>query len=514
MQPVLALDQGTSGTKALVVCPDRGVLASAYHRVRPRYGPGGAVEVDPADLLASVLSAGRQALAAAGEPVAAVGLANQGETVLAWFLQTGRPVSQAVVWQDRRSADLCAALAAADPGLPHRLHQITGLTLDPYFAAPKMAWLRRRVPDGVVTTSDSWILHALCGAFVTDASTASRTQLLDLDSTTWSPAALAAFGLDGERLPEVVDSAGPVGITHAFDDALPPGSARGLRVTGLLVDQQAALLAQGCLAAGQAKCTYGTGAFVLATTGPAPVRSSRGLAASVAWRLAGRPTYCLDGQVLTVGSAVRWITDLGLVAGSEELDDAALSVPDSGGVQFVPAFAGLAAPRWHPRARAQLSGLSLDSGRGHIVRALCEGIAADVVDLAEAVEADLGSPIDVLRVDGGLTRSTALMQAQADLLQRPVECSPLADATALGVAAAAMMGLDSTLTPADAVRPGPPSALYRPRIGPAEAADRLGRHRLAVTAVLTQADARTPGNDATTAKTDETDETDKTQETG
>jgi len=488
MYPVLALDQGTSGTKALVVCPERGVLASAYEPLRPRYGPGPAVEVDPAQLFDSVVSAGRRAVAEAREPISAVGLANQGETVLAWDRVTGLPTGDAVVWQDRRSAELCADLVAADPGLPARLEQLTGLALDPYFAAPKLAWLRRRVTHGVVTTSDTWLVHRLCGAFVTDASTASRTLLLDLDATTWSAAALTAFGLDGEVLPTVVDSAGQVGVTRVFDDALPAGAAHGLPVTGLIVDQQAALLAQRCLSAGEAKCTFGTGAFLLATTGPTAVRSTRSLAACVAWRLAGRATYCLDGQVFTVGSAVRWASDLGLLAGPEELDAVASAVPDAGGVRFVPAFAGLAAPWWRPQARAQLSGLGLHTGRGHIARALCEGIAADVVELADAVADDLGAPLSVLRVDGGLTRSRVLMQTQADLLQRPVECYPLPDATALGVAALARLGARGALALADAVQPWHPVAVYEPRIGPDQAAGTRAAHRRAVAAVLAQED--------------------------
>lgn len=471
--PVLAVDQGTSGTKALVICPERGVIGSGSAPVRPRYGPGGAVEADPAELLGSVLDAGAQALAAAAEPVVAVGLANQGETVLAWDPDTGEPLTDAIVWQDRRAERICGELAAHE----EELKRITGLPLDPYFAAPKMAWIRReRTREGVVTTSDAWLVHRLTGAFVTDAATAGRTQLLDLDDVGWSPAALDVFGLGGERLPAVVDAAGTFGTTGAFGGELP--------LTGLLVDQQAALLAQGALEPGTAKCTYGTGAFLLAQTGAVPRRGPSGLVSCVAWRLGGHTSYCLDGQVYTAASAVRWLTDLHVISGAADLDPVGGGVPDSGGVTFVPALAGLAAPWWRGDLRGSVTGLSLDTTAGHLVRALCEGIAAQVVELADAVAADLGSPLTALRVDGGLTRSALLMQTQADLLQRPVEVSALPDVTALGVGAVARLGIDPGLSLAEAVPAWQPAAVYEPRIGPAEAAERLAGFRAAVGTLL------------------------------
>ncbi|MFE0174595.1 FGGY family carbohydrate kinase [Streptomyces sp. NPDC059002] len=470
---VLAVDQGTSGTKALVVCPERGVIGSGEARVRPRYLPGGLVEADPAELLASVVDAGRRALADAGEPVAAVGLANQGETVLAWDPGTGEPLTDALVWQDRRAASVCAELAEhAD-----ELKELTGLPLDPYFAAPKMAWIRRHLTRrGVVTTSDAWLVHRLTGAYVTDAATAGRTQLLDLDTVAWSPRALDLYGLSGERLPRVVDAAGPVGTTTAFGPELP--------LTGLLVDQQAALLAQDVTEPGSAKCTYGTGAFLLAQTGARPRRGDSGLVSCVAWRLAGESSYCLDGQVYTAASAVRWLTDLGVIGGAADLDPVGSAVPDTGGVTFVPALAGLAAPWWRGDLRGSLTGLGLDTTPGHLVRALCEGVAAQVAELADAVAADLGAPLKSLRVDGGLTRSALLMQTQADLLQLPVEVSALPDVTALGAAALARIGLDPALPVAEAVPAWRPAAVYEPRIDVAEAAERLDGFRTAVAALV------------------------------
>ncbi|MET7733172.1 FGGY family carbohydrate kinase [Streptomyces sp. NPDC005402] len=471
--PVLAVDQGTSGTKALVICPGRGVIGTGFAEVRPRHLSGGLVEVDPAELYDSVIDAGARALAEAGEPVVALGLANQGETVLAWNPATGRPLTGALVWQDRRADSVCAELRTHEA----ELRDLTGLPLDPYFAAPKMAWIRRHLTrEGVVTTSDAWLVHRLTGAFVTDAATAGRTQLLDLDRVQWSGRALDLYGLAGERLPEVVDNARQVGATKAFGPEIP--------LTGLAVDQQAALLAQRITAPGGAKCTYGTGAFLLAHTGSEPRRGGSGLVSCVAWRLGGRTSYCLDGQVYTAASAVRWLTDLGVIEGAADLDAVGGAVPDSGGVTFVPALAGLAAPWWRGDLRGSLTGLGLDTGPGHLVRALCEGLAAQVVELVEAASAELDSPLDALRVDGGLTRSTLLMQTQADLLQRPVEVSALPDATALGVGTLARLGAEPGLDLADALPVWKPAAVYEPRVSAEKAAERRARFRSAVTALL------------------------------
>ncbi|MGW7823189.1 FGGY family carbohydrate kinase [Streptomyces puniciscabiei] len=471
--PVLAVDQGTSGTKALVVCPERGVLASAYAEVRPRYLPGGLVEVDPAELYGSVVDAGRRALAEAGADVVALGLANQGETVLAWDPADGRPLTDALVWQDRRAETVCTELASHAEELRH----LTGLPLDPYFAAPKMAWIRRHLTrEGVVTTSDAWLVHRLTGAFATDAATAGRTQLLDLDGARWSPRALEMYGLADERLPQPADNAQHIGVTTAFGREIP--------LTGLIVDQQAALLAQRVTAPGAAKCTYGTGAFLLAHTGDRPRRGTSGLVSCVAWRLAGATSYCLDGQVYTAASAVRWLCDLGVISSAADLDPVGGAVPDSGGVTFVPALAGLAAPWWRGDLRGSLTGLGLDTGPGHLVRALCEGIAAQVAELADAAAADLGAPLDTLRVDGGLTRSALLMQTQADLLQRPVEVSALPDATALGAAALARLGADRTLGVEQALPDWKPAAVYEPRITADRAAERRAGFRAAVAALL------------------------------
>jgi glycerol kinase len=469
---ILAIDQGTSATKALLVGPENEVLGSAEVPVRTTAVDGDGVEADPEELWRSVIEAGTRALnGARGAPAHAVALANQGETVLAWDPATGMPLSSAIVWQDRRSAAVCAGLADRAA----QLHAITGLPLDPYFAAPKMTWLRGNVTkSGVVTTTDSWLLRRLGAGYVTDAATASRTMLLDLDTTAWSETACAAFGVDPETLPQVADCAQVVGETTCF-------GGEPLPVAGIVVDQQAALLAQGCLHPGDAKCTYGTGAFLLVTTGTKAVRSAAGLSASVAWRLAGDATYCLDGQVYTAGSALRWLTTIGVLRTPEELDAVAGAVPDSGGVVFVPALAGLGAPHWAPNAHGVLTGLQLSTQRGHIARAVAEGIAASVALLAQAAAADLGAPLTALRVDGGLTRSRLLLQAQADLLGVPVLACRTPHATALGAAALARLALGE---------PGPVTtaevqATVEPSVSDDQSSERKGAYLSALTAALT-----------------------------
>jgi glycerol kinase len=470
---VLAIDQGTSATKALVVAPGNEVLGSAEVGVRPRSVAGGGVEQDPEELWASVVAAGRGAVASARAPVHAVALANQGETVLAWDRRSGRPLTPCVVWQDRRSAAVCQRLS----GSAGRLAAITGLPLDPYFAAPKMTWLRENLTtEGVVTTTDTWLLHRLGAGYVTDAATASRTLLLDLDAAQWSAQACAVFGLDPAALPEVTDCAGVVGETGVFGPVVP--------VAGLAVDQQAALLAERCFAAGEAKCTYGTGAFLLATTGRDAVRSTAGLSASVAWRLGGQATYCLDGQVYTAGAAIRWLSDLGVIPTAEGLDAEAARADDSGGVVFVPALAGLGAPHWRPDARGAFLGLGLDVTRAHLARAVIEGIAASVALLAASVAADRGGPLTMLRVDGGLTRSRLLVQAQADLLQMPVEVSGSADATALGAAALARLGMGESSSLAEAVGPAEVEWVAEPAISADLAAERIATFDSAIHALL------------------------------
>jgi len=452
---VLSIDQGTSGTKALVVDGDGNVLGLSERPVRPDYLPGGGVEQDPHEVLASVVDAGRAAVSAAGVPIDVVTLANQGETVLAWDPQTGRPLSNMIVWQDRRAEGICTELDRHKDTFARR----TGLVLDPYFSAPKMAWLRRNVTrEGVVTTSDSWLVHQLTRAFVTDATTAGRSLVTDLDTTGWDHELLELFGLADEPLPTIVACDAVVGHTSVFGGTVAVG--------GLVVDQQAALVGEGCTRPGEAKCTFGTGAFLLANTGPTATRSSAGLAASVAWRLGEQTTYCVDGQVYTAASAVRWMQQLGYVTTAADLDTVAATDgdgPDNGGVLAVPALAGLAAPWWRPDARATISGMTLSTTVGHLVVAILQGIAAQVAELGSAVATDLRGPLRRLRVDGGLTRCETLMQSVADLMQIEIDVYPSAHATALGAAALARMAHDPGLPLADAIVAWRPSLTYGPR---------------------------------------------------
>lgn len=469
---VLAIDQGTSATKAAVLDAERGVLALAEAPVPVIATPDGGVEADPGALWDSVLAAGRAALADAGGAVDAVALSNQGESILPWDRTTGRPLGPVVVWQDRRSAPVCDRLAA--DGWAPRLAALTGLELDPYFVAPKMAWLRPQAPAGaVLTTTDTWLLHRLAGVFVTDAATASRTLLTDLDTMGWSAEAAAAFGIAVEDLPAIVACDEVVGETALFGD-------RAVPVVGLCVDQQAALFAERCWERGEAKCTYGTGAFLLTNTGDVPVRSRNGLVGCVAWRTAGQARWCLDGQVYTVGAAVQWLTDIGVIGEPADLDRLGAAVPDAGGAVFVAGLAGLAAPYWRPHAKGAFTGLTLATSRAHLVAAVIEGIAAPVALLVQAAGADLGAPVVRLRVDGGLTRSQTLVQRQADLVQAPVEVFGSPHATVIGVGELALRGLDAT-----AALPALPARLVcEPQMSADEAAGRLAAWQAAAEATM------------------------------
>jgi glycerol kinase len=419
-------------------------------------------------------------VAEAARPIDVVALANQGETVLAWDRVTGNALSPAVVWQDRRSEALVAEIAAVD-GVRERVSARTGLVLDPYFSAPKMAWLRRNVThDGVVTTTDAWLIHRLCGAFVTDASTASRSLLTGLDDVEWDVALLDLFGLGAELLPRIVGCDEIVGTTTAFGGSIPVG--------GLVVDQQAALLAEGCLIPGMAKCTFGTGAFLLANTGQTAVRPGSGLTSSVAWRTRDSTAYCLDGQVYTVGSAVRWIKDLGFIDEAADLDRSVAK--DAGGVLCVPALAGLAAPWWRSDATASFTGMTLSTGIPELVLAVVQGIAVQVAELADLFEADLGATLTRLRVDGGLVQSRSLMQATADLLRIPIDVFPSPHATALGAAALGRLALDPSLDMAGALPSWQPVEIYEPQWSLQRAADFRGRWRAAAESNLPVRDLR------------------------
>lgn len=447
---VLAIDQGTSATKACVINDDGEITSMAEVAVRPAYGPHGSVEHEPKRLLESVIDAGRLALAQSNVRPDVLAFANQGETVLAWDRTSGQPLTTALVWQDSRAQGVCDAMAhhATD------IQQKTGLALDPYFSAPKQRWIRDHLTrDGVVTTTDSWILHQLVpGSFVTDVTTASRSLVMNLDTREWDDDLLQRFGMQEENLPEIVNCDAVIGETSVFGSPM--------TVSGLIVDQQAALIAQRCFTRGAAKCTVGTGAFLLVNMGAVADRSLHGLSTSVAWQTAHDSSYCLDGQVYTAASAMRWLVDTGLMSSSAAID--AEVAPASDGVVCVPAFAGLGAPHWQSMARAELLGLSLDSTKGQIIRAVIEGIAAQVAELIGAVTADMGGGVSSLRVDGGLTNSSTVMQTLADLLQVPIEVYPSAHATPLGAAALARLGVGWVSELEQAAWPWRPSRVFEP----------------------------------------------------
>jgi glycerol kinase len=457
---ILAIDQGTSSTKAVVVGDHNQLHAVVEIPVTPSALVDGWVEQDPQELLDSILLAGRKACERAGVTIDAVGFANQGETVLAWDRATGAPLTTAITWQDRRAAGITDRLQGSE----QQLLTLTGLPLDPYFSAPKLAWIREEgTPDGMIGTSDAWILHHLVGEAMTDVTTASRSLVMDLETRQWSSEACEIFGIDAEDLPPIVDCAGSFGVTEAFGAEVP--------ITGLMVDQQAALYGEQCLSAGDAKCTYGTGAFFLVNIGEEAKRSSTGLSTSVAWQFGSTRSYCVDGQVYTAGSVVSWLIELGFLANSSELDDLAQQVPGTGGLSFVPSLAGLGAPNWDSHAQGLIEGISLSTRPAHLVRAALFGLAAQIALMAKSATGDLGQALRQLKVDGGLTQSAILMQYQADLLQCPVEVFSSPHATALGIAQMARNGLEPGQI--HDVEQDVASVIYEPKISLDEAETEL-----------------------------------------
>jgi glycerol kinase len=441
MPYVLALDQGTTSSRAIVFDGEGKPCGIAQQEFPQIYPQPGWVEHDPEVLWRSQAAVAVEALAKAGigaRDVAAIGIANQRETTLLWDRKTGEAVAPAIVWQDRRTADRCEALRTAGRGAA--IKSRTGLVLDPYFSATKLAWLldsrpelRARAEAGELAfgTVDSWLAWKLTGgaAHVTDASNASRTLLFDLHIGDWSDALLAEFGIPRNLLPKVVDSSGVIGPVTAVAELA------GIPIAALVGDQQGALAGQACFSAGLAKNTYGTGCFLLMHTGDAPHASSGGLLSTVACRRSGRLTYALEGSVFVGGAAVQWLRDgLGLVKQASDIEALAASVPDTDGVAFVPAFAGLGAPHWDPYARGAIFGLTRGTTAAHIARAALESIALQVADLVTVLEHDADMTLAELRVDGGAAANNLLLQLQADLLGRPVVRPAVTETTALGAA--------------------------------------------------------------------------------
>jgi glycerol kinase len=439
---VLSLDEGTTGATAVVVGLDGEVRAKGYREIAQHYPQPGWVEHDPLEIWSAVKFSAKEALQAAGvsaDDVRAIGITNQRETLVVWDRRTLEPLAPAIVWQDRRTAAMCDELRAA--GHEQRVREVTGLVLDPYFTATKLAWALEHVDgaaNAAVGTVDSWLVARLSAGrdHVTDASNASRTLLFDIGQGAWSQEMADLFGVSLANLPRVVDSSGEISMTDpvVFGGVAAP-------ITGIAGDQQAALFGQACTTPGMAKNTYGTGSFVLTQTGPARVASSSGMLTTVAWRRAGRLSYALEGAIFITGAALQWLRDgLGIIGSAAEAGPIASSVPDSGGVFMVPAFVGLGAPHWDPYARGTIVGLTRGSGRAQLVRAAVESMAYQTRDVVEAMEIDLGSPMRELRVDGGAAVMDVLCQFQADLLGIPVRRPRHTETTALGAAFLAGLG--------------------------------------------------------------------------
>jgi glycerol kinase len=451
---VLAIDAGTTGVTALIVAVDGSVKSRGYSEFSQYFPEPGWVEQLPGEIWDATLVACRNALAAdnSAEPVTCVGLTNQRETAVLWDRRTLIAPHKAIVWQDRRTARICAELR--DAGHEPRVGELTGLRFDPYFTGTKLTWLARNVPDlwaGVrdgsvaIGTVDSYLIARLTGGarHVTDASNASRTLLFDIIAGRWSDELCSLFEVPAGALPEVVPSTGVIGTTD-------PEAFLGLSVpiAGVAGDQQAALFGQACYAPGSSKCTYGTGSFVLTNTGSRIVRSDRGLLSTVAWMDAsGSLTYALEGAVFVTGAAIQWLRDgLGIIHSAADSEELARSVDDSAGVVFVPALTGLGAPDWDPDARGAIFGLTRGVTRAHLTRATLEAIAFEVRDVVELIAAESGAGLGAaagaglgagaapLRVDGGASANNLLMQIQADQLQLPVERPVVAETTGLGAA--------------------------------------------------------------------------------
>jgi glycerol kinase len=445
---VIALDQGTTSTRAIVFDAEGTVVATAQREHAQIFPRAGWVEHDPVEIWTNTEWVLQAAVAQASIPlsrIAALGITNQRETAIVWDRRTGRPVGNAIVWQDTRTQPHIDRLA--ERGGVARFAEVTGLPLATYFSASKIAWILENMPGAradaqaghlLFGTPDSWVIWNLTGErrggrHVTDVTNASRTQLMDLRTLDWSDEILEAFGIPRAMMPEIVPS------VHAVGRVQTPGSLRGVPIAGVLGDQQAATFGQAAFEAGESKNTYGTGNFLIVGTGEQIVRSTHGLVTTVAYQREGEPArYALEGSIAVTGSLVQWLRDnLGLISESSQVQSLAESVPDNGGAYFVPAFSGLFAPYWRPDARGALVGLTRFVNKGHIARAALEATAFQTRDVIEAVVADTSTPLTELRVDGGMTRDDLLMQFQADVLGIPVVRPRVIETTALGAAYAA-----------------------------------------------------------------------------
>ena len=439
---ILVIDEGTTSTRAMLFAADGKALGSAQEPLTQYYPAPGLVEHDAAEIWEKTISCARKMVDQAGgaNEIAAIGITNQRETIVFWDRRTGEPLAPAIVWQDRRTADDCAALKSA--GHEATVQAKTGLLLDPYFSGSKIGWALKNWPqlraagdNLAVGTVESYLVFRLTGgAHVTDATNASRTALMAIGSSGWDDGLLSLFDVPRSILPEIIDCAGDIGTT------LPDHFGGPIRITGMAGDQQAATIGQGCLEPGQTKATFGTGAFILTQTGRNLPQSKHKLLSTIAWQLNGERHYALEGSVFVAGSLIQWLRDdVELIAQASETEPLARSVPDNGGVYLVPALSGLGAPHWRPDARATISGLSFSAKKAHIARAALEAMAHQAHDLKTAYAAD-GHDWQELRIDGGMVANDWMAQDLADMLNITVERPAFIETTAMGAAMLAAVG--------------------------------------------------------------------------
>jgi glycerol kinase len=485
---ILVLDEGTTSTRAMLFASDGMLVASAQQELTQHYPQSGWVEHDAAEIWDRTLQCALEVIPQAGgaAAVAAIGITNQRETVVAWDKATGEPLTRAIVWQDRRTEPLCAQLREA--GHEAEVQCRTGLLLDPYFSGTKMRWMLDNVPEvrgaaerGALAlgTVESWLVFKLSGQrfHVSDATNACRTLLLQLADGDWDEGLCDLLGVPRVALPEIIDSASD----HLRTDARLFG--RAIPITGLAGDQQAATIGQACLAPGQTKATYGTGAFVLTNQGARVPHSTNRMLGTVLMQIAGERTYAIEGSVFVAGSLVQWLRDsLGIVEVASQTEELARSIPDSGGVTIVPALTGLGAPHWRAQARGVITGLSFASGKAQLARAALEAMAHQTWDLAQAFAAD-GAPWETLRIDGGMAANDWMAQDLADILGLPVERPGFVETTALGAAmlAASGAGLYSDIATAAQAMRGQLSR-FEPQLDQAVREERLARWRKALSA--------------------------------
>jgi glycerol kinase len=456
---ILALDQGTTSSRAIVFRKDGQLVSSAQQEFRQIFPSPGHVEHDPEAIWASQLATARDALARAGlsaAKLAAIGVTNQRETVVMWDRDSGQPVCNAIVWQSRVSAGVCERLKA--DGLEATIRSRTGLIIDPYFSGSKIRYLLETRPglraraergDVLFGTVDSFLIWRLTGGkrHVTDVTNACRTMLFNIHTLQWDEELLAALKIPAAILPEVQPS------SHWYGETDPSLLGEAVPITGIAGDQQAALFGQACFKPGDAKNTYGTGCFMLLNTGEEAVPSTHGLLTSIAWQMGGKTTYCLEGAVFIAGAAVQWVRDgLKAIQSSAEVERLAATVEDAGGVYLVPAFVGLGAPYWDPYARGLIIGLTRDTGIGHIARATVDSMAYQTRDVLELMQQEAGLELSALKVDGGAAANNAMLQFQADLLGVPVQRPVVAETTALGAAYLAGLAVGYWSSPDDVAR--------------------------------------------------------------